>query len=270
MDKEVVAILGKLQELKEEEASNDEVYYYANLLSQELLKTRQKENEQYSSRKISVILPQYVKREELVGKEIPLQEEGTAEEKETEVEVEEEVSQNTSEKEEEKVAGVARKEKRVPVGAGLFSSESVGNDPQTSLFGDSFGGKERSENGDERKEDNHLEKELNETRKSTVDTSPSWNDRLKLEHEELGNRLRNAPVKKLSQAIGINDKFTFINELFREDQALYNRCLKTIDKCKNLNEAMYWINRELKIKLGWQDDNKTVQEFYGLVKKRFA
>ncbi|KAA2241446.1 hypothetical protein F0L74_16230 [Chitinophaga agrisoli] len=78
------------------------------------------------------------------------------------------------------------------------------------------------------------------------------------------------PVKNLKQAIGINDKFQFIQELFRGDVDMYERSIKTINEFHTLQEAEYWIERELKIRQGWLDDTRTVQHFYSLVKKRFS
>jgi hypothetical protein len=98
----------------------------------------------------------------------------------------------------------------------------------------------------------------------------SLNDKLKQEKIELGNVLQEAPIKDLRKGIGVNDKFLFINELFRGDEGLYERSIKTINAFNILPEAEYWINRELKIKLGWSDDKEVVQYFYQLVKRRFS
>lgn len=98
----------------------------------------------------------------------------------------------------------------------------------------------------------------------------SLNDRLKEEKTELGHKLNGAPVKDLRKAIGINDRFTFINELFRGDEVMYERSLKTINAFNIYSEAEYWMQRELMLKLGWQDTNPTVREFYSLVRRRFS
>lgn len=98
----------------------------------------------------------------------------------------------------------------------------------------------------------------------------SLNDKLKQEQTELLNVLKDAPIKDLRKGIGVNDKFLFINELFRGDEAMYERSIKTINSFHILAEAEYWINRELKVKIGWNDNNETVQYFYQLVRRRFA
>jgi len=108
--------------------------------------------------------------------------------------------------------------------------------------------------------------ELNET---MVVQDESINDRLREKRVEVATLLQGSPVKDLRKAIGINDRYLFINELFRGDEAMYERSLKTINSYSFLPEAEYWIQRELKIKLGWDEDSATVQHFDQLVKRRF-
>jgi hypothetical protein len=97
----------------------------------------------------------------------------------------------------------------------------------------------------------------------------SLNDKLKGGKTELIEILKETPVKDLRKAIGINDRFLFINELFRGDESMYERCIKTINGFNIYAEAEYWMTRELKVKLGWDSDSNTVKHFYMLVKRRF-
>ncbi len=111
------------------------------------------------------------------------------------------------------------------------------------------------------------EKEVHEL---IAEKNESLNDKLKQEQLELGNTLKEAPIKDLRKGIGVNDKFLFINELFRGDDAMYERSIKTINGFRILPEAEYWMNRELKVKLGWNDSKETVQLFYAVVRRRFS
>ncbi len=110
-------------------------------------------------------------------------------------------------------------------------------------------------------------KEINET--VAVELS-SLNDSLKVHKIEISEKLTGMPVKDLRKAIGINDRFLYINDLFRGDEVMYERSIKTINSFSIWAEAEYWVRRELKIKLGWVDDNETVQQFDQLVKRRFS
>lgn len=97
----------------------------------------------------------------------------------------------------------------------------------------------------------------------------SLNDRLKEVKIELSEKLTEAPIKDLKKAIGVNDRFLFINELFRGDEAMYERSIKTIQNFSIFAEAEYWIRRELKVKIGWLDSDPIVKQFDQLVRRRF-
>jgi len=98
----------------------------------------------------------------------------------------------------------------------------------------------------------------------------SLNDRLKESKIELSQSLTSAPIKDLKKAIGVNDRFLFINELFRGDEAMYERSIKTIQNFSIYAEAEFWIRRELKVKIGWLENDQVVKQFDQLVKRRFT
>jgi hypothetical protein len=110
-------------------------------------------------------------------------------------------------------------------------------------------------------------KEINDT---VAAGNKSLNDKLGSGNTELGETLKESPIKDLRKAIGINDRFVFVNELFRGDEAMYERSIKTINAFAIYPEAEYWINRELKVKIGWNENKEAVQHFYQLVKRRFT
>lgn len=109
-------------------------------------------------------------------------------------------------------------------------------------------------------------KELNEV---IGKTTPSINDRLFERKTELAEKLKEEPLKDLKKAVGVNDRFIFISELFRGDEDMYERSLKTINRFTIYPEAEFWISRELKLKLGWNDDHPAVKQFDQLVRRRF-
>ena len=110
-------------------------------------------------------------------------------------------------------------------------------------------------------------KEINE---SAGYQNESLNDRLRQDRAEVVEFLKHEPIKDLRKAIGINDRFVFTSELFRGDEAMYERSIKTINSFHIFPEAEYWINRELIVKLAWDVDNEIVRHFYQLVKRRFS
>ena len=110
-------------------------------------------------------------------------------------------------------------------------------------------------------------KEINDT---ITQIHSSVNEKLKQSKIDLGDTLTEIPVRDLKKAIGVNDRFLFINELFRGDEVTYERSIKTINSFSILPEAEYWIQRELKVKNGWKDSDAVVMQFYQLVKRRFS
>lgn len=110
-------------------------------------------------------------------------------------------------------------------------------------------------------------KEINEM---VAGNQASVNEKLKQSKIDLGDTLTEAPVRDLRKAIGVNDRYLFINELFRGDEIAYERSIKTINSFSIYAEAEYWIQRELKVKNGWDPNNEMVTQFYQLVKRRFS
>ncbi len=118
----------------------------------------------------------------------------------------------------------------------------------------------------------HQEKVVYELNDLIADenANASLNEKLKIEKPEMASLLVDSPVKDLKKAISINDRHRFIHELFRGDETMYERSIKTINSFHIFAEAEYWIQRELKIKLGWDVSLELVKTFDQLVKRRFA
>lgn len=101
-------------------------------------------------------------------------------------------------------------------------------------------------------------------------SATSLNEKLKSDVADLKSALNDTPVRDLKKAIGVNDRYVFINQLFRGDEVMYERSLKTINGFRILPEAEYWMERELKVKLGWDENRDATRHFYQLVKRRFS
>ena len=99
---------------------------------------------------------------------------------------------------------------------------------------------------------------------------PILNDQLKEDKIEVAAKLEETPIRDLRKAISINDRYLFAHMLFRGDENMYERSIKTINSFSIYPEAQYWIQRELKVKLGWQESNETVKHFDQIIKRRFS
>lgn len=94
-------------------------------------------------------------------------------------------------------------------------------------------------------------------------------ERYQQEQEEtLGERLQHGAVKDLQNAIGINDKFLFVNELFGGSMEKYNRSIANLNDLKTLNGALIYMN-ELRIELQWNSSNEAYKKLLDLVHRKF-
>ncbi|TAL40985.1 MAG: hypothetical protein EPN92_13660 [Chitinophagaceae bacterium] len=114
------------------------------------------------------------------------------------------------------------------------------------------------------------QKGVMEVNEAAYDQQESLNDRLRENKTEVMHVLKESPIRDLRKAIGINERFIFVTELFRGDESMYERCIKTINSFNIYAEAEYWMNRELMVKLGWDDSREIVKHFYQLVRRRFS
>ena len=107
------------------------------------------------------------------------------------------------------------------------------------------------------------------------------NERLAKEETELNSILNenkievshlheNTHIKDLKRAISINEKYLFINNLFGRNEELYDKTIKHIQNFSILPEATFWIQKELKTKLKWSEEDEVVQLFDQFVKRRFS
>jgi hypothetical protein len=106
-------------------------------------------------------------------------------------------------------------------------------------------------------------------------TQPLQNEALinfneKIEQKEVKDHLILESIKDLRSAIGINDKFQFIQELFGGDEKSFEVAIKTINAFKIFPEAQFYIKRELREKNNWDEENVVVKQFDQLVKRRFS
>jgi hypothetical protein len=87
---------------------------------------------------------------------------------------------------------------------------------------------------------------------------------------ELQEKLALDPIKDLKAAIGINDKFQFIETLFGGDEKAFDQAIKTINGFKIYAEAQFWIKSNLREQNNWEETAAVVKAFDLLVKRRFA
>lgn len=97
--------------------------------------------------------------------------------------------------------------------------------------------------------------------------------------EQLNSPDYNAPYltdftvssKDIRLFIGINDKYQFISELFRNNAEAYEEILDEINSFETKQDALYFLNNSGVTTLyGWEDDNFTVILFQNVLNQFFA
>ncbi|MBL7909768.1 MAG: hypothetical protein JNJ41_01780 [Bacteroidia bacterium] len=68
--------------------------------------------------------------------------------------------------------------------------------------------------------------------------------------------------------VGINDKFRFINELFKQNSSEYNIAIEQLNALKTWHDTEIYLN-SLKPLYGWKDNSEVATYFFSLIKKRF-
>jgi hypothetical protein len=82
----------------------------------------------------------------------------------------------------------------------------------------------------------------------------------------LSSRMQAKPITDLSKAIGLNDKFLFIRELFEGDKERYHEAIQIINEMPNYQEAEDYIHQ----RFDWSEDKPEVVRFMDLVRRKFS
>lgn len=131
----------------------------------------------------------------------------------------------------------------------------------------------------------HTEKNNSSSQKGDVnhqyDDKPtlgdSFNDSLSLADKmamkyaslSVAEKMKYQPIADLKNAIGINEKFLFIQQLFRGNLQQYNEAIEKINLHSDSKNAFTFIQTSFAVIYGWNDNHDSVQAFYELVHRRF-
>jgi hypothetical protein len=83
--------------------------------------------------------------------------------------------------------------------------------------------------------------------------------------DEISNVLKTQPINSLLEAIGLNDKFIFIFEIFKGNQAEYNQAISRLESAENLADAKAIIMSYT----GENSESEAVLQLLELVKRKF-
>lgn len=85
------------------------------------------------------------------------------------------------------------------------------------------------------------------------------------ENKSSESKLANGPISSLRAAIGLNDRFLFIREIFDNNTEKYNKIIEQLDKLETIQEAVDYLKANLTLQ-----KNDTSLKFVDLLKRRFS
>jgi len=103
------------------------------------------------------------------------------------------------------------------------------------------------------------------------DESPSLNQKIVegKKDKSIASRMQKQPIVDLTKAIGINEKFLFINDLFNGNMSEYNTAIKHINsECPGIEQARAYIS-SLEESNKWDNKPSSAELFVELVERRF-
>jgi hypothetical protein len=119
------------------------------------------------------------------------------------------------------------------------SSQTSGKKSESAIIADTF---------------SHLSSKLNDQLGS-----------LREAEDDISDFLKSQPLTNLSEAIGINDKFLFIREIFKGNQESYNQAISKLDEVESLADARAVIISYT----GENKENEAAKLLLDLVKRKF-
>ncbi|MBL4652261.1 MAG: hypothetical protein JKY53_05265 [Flavobacteriales bacterium] len=82
--------------------------------------------------------------------------------------------------------------------------------------------------------------------------------------EGIIEKLQQTPISDIKSAIGINDKFLFINELFNGDSKKFGATIDLLNQCSSMEEAQQNLGQ-----FAWDGESETTQSFIKLVSRKY-
>jgi hypothetical protein len=84
--------------------------------------------------------------------------------------------------------------------------------------------------------------------------------------DDVTDFLKTKPLANLSEAIGVNDRFLFIREIFDGNNEEYTRAISRLNNAENLSDARV----VLMSYIGDKNDNEAVKQLLNLVKRKLS
>lgn len=86
------------------------------------------------------------------------------------------------------------------------------------------------------------------------------------QQEDVAAKLKNGSVASIRGSIGINDKFLLVRDLFGGDQEWYDKTIRELDECADLDDAMLYIHDNF----NWNPDSDGAKLLVDLLSRKLS
>lgn len=101
-------------------------------------------------------------------------------------------------------------------------------------------------------------------------TVQSLNDRFNPSVPDLSDRLQQLRHGTLRSAMGINDRYIFLDTLFKGDAHSFDTMMQLLDEAKTFNEAESIVSQYIRTVQDNVEQAAVVEKFYDLLRSRFS
>jgi len=113
--------------------------------------------------------------------------------------------------------------------------------------------------------------EEDDLEEAAANVRPTLNDNFrKAAPSSLADTHSNRKIDSLKNSISINQRFSFINELFDGDNLTYYQTIQTLDNFSDAGSAMQYVTGTLAAKYDWSKKQEHVSKLLRLVERKFA
>jgi hypothetical protein len=83
--------------------------------------------------------------------------------------------------------------------------------------------------------------------------------------KDLSSKLQSKPIEDIAGALGLNDKYKLIRDLFSGNPEIFEETVDRLNQASNFNEAFKYINANF----DWEMEDESVQLLLDLVRRKF-
>ncbi len=98
--------------------------------------------------------------------------------------------------------------------------------------------------------------------------SNNFNDNIAKKNikKDVSSKMQSKPINDINSAIGLNDKFIFIRELFSGDKDHYMETIQLLNNFDTFENAIEFLNENF----DWDNDNPTFERLKELVRRKYS